>query len=155
MNLPKQIKSERNIELFNLLPKSFISSIETKRRHTKQRVFVHFHKDLEYSLQPSFSQYRVQSELGEDALSLSYIAKFVNVKVDEEWTLIKPEKYHTDKDINHTNGISFRLVDENSSSMAQKEYNYSQILPVVNILKRMELCNMISTTRTGVIESEV
>ena len=140
MKLPKQIKSERNIELFNLLPKSFISPIDVKKdipHHTEKRIPIHLYKGLEYHLQPSFLQDRVQSELGEDALSLSYIATFVNKKVGSKWEFIKPLEYHTDVDISHTNGIGFRLVDENSSSVTEEEYNHNQILRVVDALKEI------------------
>tara|TARA_R100001082_G_C4363356_1_gene160510 strand:- start:530 stop:985 length:456 start_codon:yes stop_codon:yes gene_type:complete len=147
MKLPKQIKSERNIELFNLLPKSFISPIDVKEdiaHYTGQKIPIHLYKGLEYHLQPSFLQDRVQSELGEDALSLSYIATFVNKKVGSKWEFIKPLEYHTDVDISHTNGIGFRLVNEISSIdcntyYTEEEYNHNQILRVVDALKEIDV----------------
>ena len=146
MEIPTQIISKVNVALFNLLPKSFISPIEAKVSIPHHKG-TDFHKGLEYNLKPSFLQTRVQDELGEDALSLSYIGIYVNKQVDDEWTRIKPLKHHTSKDICHTGGIGFRLMDENEDLSSYPlpgermedivSYNKMQILRVVRILEEI------------------
>ena len=143
MNKPTQIKNKANIAFFNLLPESFVSPIEAKI-DIPHHSGTDFHKGLEYKLGISRSKGYAEHIGGDGAIEYQYLGTFVNKKVEDEWTLIKPLKHHTDKDIGHTGGVSMVLKPENNSD--DIDYNYKAIMRVVDILKEI---NVIKGTLTN------
>ena len=131
MYKPTQIKNKANIAFFNLLPESFISPIEAKI-DIPHHSGTDFHKGLEYVLEPHHTQFYAEHIGGKGAIEIQYTGTFVSKKVKDEWTLIKPLKHHTDKDIVHTGGVNMVLKPENNSD--DIDYNYKAIIRVVDIL---------------------
>ena len=143
MNKPTQIKNKANIAFFNLLPESFISPIEAKI-DIPHHSGTDFHKGLEYKLVLSRSKRYAEHIGGDGAIEYQYLGTFVNKKVEDEWTLIKPLEHHTKDDIGHTGGVNMILRDE--SMLCNVDYNYKAIIRVVDILKEI---NVIKGTLTN------